>query len=239
MIESLTIPATLPRHVAIIMDGNRRWARGHGLPILIGYRRGVRTLRETVRVCHELGMQVLTVYAFSEENWNRSPAEVALLMRLCSIAARNELNGLMRENVRVRISGRYDLLPPRARTALHELVERTAANTGLTLNLAINYGARTEIVDAMRQLASEVESGARTAASIDDKAVRDRLYNADLPDPDLVIRTGGELRMSNFLLFQAAYAEFWSTAKHWPEFAERDLLEALHDFSNRQRRFGT
>jgi len=228
-----------PRHVAIIMDGNRRWARERNLPVACGYRRGIAALRRTLRAARRAQIPIVTAYAFSEENWNRPMAEVNLLMSLCVRAARRELRALANEGVRVRLCGREDRLPAAARTALAELVARTSRNTALTLNLAIDYGGRREIGDAVRALVREVSAGLRDVDSIDEAAVGSRLYTAGLPDPDLVIRTGGELRLSNFMLFQAAYAEFWATETFWPDFGEAELQAALADFAARQRRYGT
>jgi undecaprenyl diphosphate synthase len=226
------------QHVAIIMDGNRRWARERGLPIACGYQRGVTALRRTLRAAQRAGIRVVTAYAFSEENWNRPPAEVGLLMDLCIRAARGELQALVSDGVRVRLCG-GDRLPANTRAALEHLVEQTSGNGGVTLNLAIDYGARREIGDAVRALVREVSAGLRDLESIDEHAVGSRLYTAGLPDPDLVIRTGGELRLSNFLLFQAAYAEYWATQTYWPDFGEKQLHAALDNFASRQRRFGT
>jgi undecaprenyl diphosphate synthase len=229
----------IPRHVAIIMDGNRRWARQRNLPIAFGYRSGIAALRRTVRAARQARIPILTTFAFSEENWNRPSGEVDLLMKLCVQAAVGELRALAKEGVRVRLCGRGDRLPGTARAALAQLVSSTAKNTALTLNLAIDYGGRREIGDAVRALVREVKAGLRDVESIDEHAVQSRLYTADLPDPDLVIRTGGELRLSNFLLFQSAYAEFWATETFWPDFGEADLRSALDDFTARQRRYGT
>lgn len=228
-----------PRHIAIIMDGNRRWAREHGLPVACGYQRGVGALRRTLRAAHSEKVDVVTAYAFSEENWSRPSVEVDFLMSLCVQAAQDELRSLVAERVRVRLCGRSDRLPVRTRTALERLVAQTAHNDGITLNLAINYGARREIGDAVRALVSEVKAGLRDVESIDEHAISSRLYTADLPDPDLVIRTGGELRLSNFLLFQAAYAELWATDVYWPDFGAEELHAALADYAVRQRRYGT
>ncbi|HEY2473953.1 MAG TPA: polyprenyl diphosphate synthase [Candidatus Cybelea sp.] len=228
-----------PRHVAIIMDGNRRWARERRLPIAYGYRHGVTALRRTLRAARRAQIRIVTAYAFSEENWNRPTAEVDFLMALCLKAASNELRALSREGVRVRLCGRVDRLPPGTRRALQGLVAATAHNDELTLNLAIDYGARREIGDAVRALAREVNEGLRSIDSIDERAIESRLYTAGLPDPDLVIRTGGEFRLSNFLLFQAAYAEFWATKTYWPDFGEEELRAALSDYASRQRRYGT
>jgi undecaprenyl diphosphate synthase len=229
----------IPQHIAIIMDGNRRWARERGLPIAYGYHRGVTALRRTLKAAHRAGVRVVTAYAFSEENWGRPAAEVDVLMGLCLRAARGELRSLAREGVRVRLCGSSDRLPVNTRAALDDLVAQTALNTGITLNLAIDYGARREISDAVRALAREVSAGLRDVDSIDEQAVHSRLYTADLPDPELVIRTGGELRLSNFLLFQAAYAEFWATNIYWPDFGAAHLRAALVDFGSRPRRYGT
>jgi len=228
-----------PRHVAIVMDGNRRWAAQRGLPIAYGYKRGIRALRRTLRAAHRAQIRVITAFAFSEENWNRPQAEVNLLMDLCARAAFGELRALAREGVRVRLCGRDDRLPAHTRASLTALVNDSARNDGVTLNLAIDYGGRSEIGDAVRALAREVSRGLRDADSIDEDAVGSRLYTAGLPDPDLVIRTGGELRLSNFLLFQSAYAEFWATPTYWPDFDETHFQAALDAFALRQRRYGT
>jgi undecaprenyl diphosphate synthase len=228
-----------PAHVAIVMDGNRRWAADRGLPIAYGYRRGIAALRRTVRVANACGVRVITAYAFSEENWERPPGEVGLLMRLCTRAARDELRRLAREGVKVRLCGRSERLPASTRTALERLVTETSRNCGILLNLAIDYGGRREIGDAVRALVEEVRSGLRDASSIDERALASRLYTAGLPDPDLIIRTGGEVRLSNFLLFQSAYAEFWATPTYWPDFDERHFMLALEDFKSRRRRYGT
>ncbi len=227
------------KHVAIIMDGNRRWATERGLPIALGYKRGVTALRRTLRAARRANISVVTAYAFSEENWSRPPSEVDLLINLCARAARRELRALAEERVPGRLCGRNERLPFSARTALERLVAQTAHNEGITLNLAIDYGARREIGDAMRALACEVSAGLRDVESIDERAIQSKLYTAGLPDPDLVIRTGGELRLSNFLLFQAAYAEFWATDTYWPDFDEAHLHAALDAFARRQRRYGT
>jgi len=228
-----------PAHVAIVMDGNRRWAAERGLPVLCGYRRGVASLRRAVAAAAAAGVRVITAYAFSEENWERPAREVGLLMKLCARAARGELRALVRDGVRVRTCGRRERLPQATRDALERLVAETAENRGIVLNLAIDYGGRREIGDAVRALVEEVRSGRRDADSIDEHALAGQLYTAGLPDPDLIIRTGGELRLSNFLLFQSAYAEFWATPTYWPDFDERAFDAALRDFASRRRRYGT
>ena len=229
----------IPAHVATVMDGNRRWARERGLPVALGYRRGVRALRRTLRAAQSAGIRVVTAYAFSEENWNRPAAEVDYLMALCVRAAHRDLLPLVQEGVRVRLCGRADRLPARTKAALETLVARTADNDALTLNLAIDYGGRREIGDAVRALVREVRDGLRDVESIDERAVGGCLYTADLPDPDLIIRAGGERRLSNFLLFQAAYAEFWVTDVYWPDFGPEQLHAALAEYAARNRRYGT
>jgi undecaprenyl diphosphate synthase len=229
----------IPRHIAIIMDGNRRWATERGLPIACGYRRGVTALRRTLLAARAAGVRVITAYAFSEENWNRPNGEIGVLMRLCAQAARHELRRLAKEGFRVRLCGRTERLPAATLRALQRLVAETARNDGLVLNLAIDYGGRREIGDAVRALVDEVRAGRREAGSIDERALASRLYTAGLPDPDLIVRAGGELRLSNFLLFQSAYAEFWATPTYWPDFDETHLHAALDDFASRQRRYGT
>lgn len=228
-----------PRHVAVIMDGNRRWAAARGLPIVYGYRRGITALRRVLNAAGAAGVRVVTAYAFSEENWDRPAPEVGLLMRICASAARGELRRLARQGLRVRLCGRTERLPARTKTALERLVAETSENQGTVLNLAIDYGGRREIGDAVRALVEEVRCGVRDASSIDERALASRLYTAGLPDPDLIIRTGGELRLSNFLLFQSAYAEFWATPTYWPDFDERHFQAALDDFESRHRRYGT
>jgi undecaprenyl diphosphate synthase len=230
---------TVPRHVAIIMDGNRRWARAHDLPVAEGYRLGVDALRRTVEAAAHAGIEVLTVFAFSEENWSRPAEQTRTIMELCRWAALGQACDLVRDGVRVRLCGRLAALPAATRDALERLSASTAENTRITLNIAIDYGGRREIADAVRALAREVERGVRTAASIDDETIATRLYTAGLPDPDLVIRTGGERRISNFLLYQSAYAEFSWSETLWPDFGEADLNAALDDYERRQRRYGT
>jgi undecaprenyl diphosphate synthase len=242
MIErAVTAPATrgVPRHIAIIMDGNRRWARERGLPAIEGHRAGARAVRAAIRSAKRTGIEVLTVFAFSEENWRREALEVRLLMELVGLFASGEREHLVRENVRVRILGRPEGLPQSTRSALDGLVGATAGCTGLSLNLAINYGARAELCDAVRALARDVASGAIKAAQVSESLLGSYLYTAGLPDPDLVIRTGGELRLSNFLLYQVAYSELWSTPHYWPAFDAALFDQAVADFAKRQRRFGS
>jgi len=227
-----------PRHVAIIMDGNRRWATERGLPAIEGHRRGVVALRAVVGAAANAGVDVLTAYAFSEENWQRPIAEVGGLMELAAHFARHEANALARENVRVRILGRRDRLPEPVSRALADLERRTAACTGLTLNLAIDYSARTELADAVRRIAADVARGVLDPHAIDDAAISARLHTAGQPDPDLLVRTGGDLRLSNFLLYQCAYTELMSSPTPWPDFDAAAFDAALATFAARQRRFG-
>ncbi len=231
--------ATAPRHVAIIMDGNRRWAREHGLPAIEGHRAGANALRATVRAAADAGIGILTVYAFSEENWRRDPADVALLMELVRAFAAREAAGLCAQNVRVRAIGRISALPAATRVAVEALVDGTESCNGMLLNLALNYGARSELCDAIRSLAHDVRSGRLPLENINDDVLANYLYTAGLPDPDLLIRTGGELRVSNFLLYQIAYTELWSTPVYWPAFDDARLAEALAAYATRQRRFGS
>jgi undecaprenyl diphosphate synthase len=237
--STLAAPAVVPRHVAVIMDGNRRWAQERGLASVEGHRAGARALRETVRAAHEAGLEILTVFAFSEENWKRSAAEVALLMDLVRGFATREAGALRKQNVRVRAIGRREALPESTRAAVEILEATTAGCTGMLLNLALNYGARSELCDAIKALAIDIQAGLLPMDAIDDDILSKYLYTAGLPDPDLLIRTGGELRVSNFLLYQIAYSELWSTPVQWPAFDGKLLNEALADFSRRQRRFGS
>jgi undecaprenyl diphosphate synthase len=231
MIErALHLPAldVIPKHVAIIMDGNRRWAREHGLPATEGHRLGVRALRRTARACADAGVEVLTVYTFSVENWQRESSEVEILMHLMQRAAISELASLYEEGVRVRIIGRPESLPLGTRRALDRLVEKTSSNTRLTLNLAINYSGRTELQDAIVALVNDVTAGKLSSTAIDDQTISRYLYTGNLPDPDLLIRTSGEI----------AYSEFWSTPVRWPDFDAEHLHEAFTEFNRRKRRYG-
>jgi undecaprenyl diphosphate synthase len=230
--------AQLPKHVAIIMDGNRRWAKERGLPGIEGHRRGMVALREVTRAASDLEIPILTVYGFSTENWRRDSTEISLLLDLCVYFAQNELAELCRNNVRVNVIGAYRALPPASREALEELMERTAANTGLLLNLAVNYSARMELERAVRNIAQDVAAGRLTADAVDDRLIASYLYTAQMPDPDMLIRPGGEHRLSNFLLYQVAYTELIMTDVYWPDFGKDEFVRALIEFQKRQRRFG-
>jgi undecaprenyl diphosphate synthase len=227
-----------PRHVAIIMDGNGRWAAARGLPRSEGHRRGVEALRRTVRAASDLGIRVLTIFSFSAENWSRPRSEILDLMGLLRRFIRHDLAELHRNGVRVRVIGELDSLAPDIKRLLQEAEELTRANDQLTLVVAFNYGARQEIARAAKRLVQEVAAGRIEAASIDADLLAGHLDASDLPDPDLLIRTGGELRLSNFLLWQAAYSELVFVPTHWPDFDRVQLESAIAEFRQRERRFG-
>ncbi len=231
-------PARLPRHVAIIMDGNGRWARRRGLPRVAGHQRAMESVRAVVQGCSSLGIPFLTLYAVSTENWRRPQAEVGFLMRLLVTYLRRELAELHQNGVRVRGIGGLDALPPACQQELAAAAKRTAGNRGLTLNLAINYGGRQETLAAARQAMRLARRGALSPAQLDEAAFGSLLATAGVPDPDLLIRTSGERRLSNFLLWQAAYAEIYVTPVLWPDFGRPQLVEALRDYQCRERRFG-
>ncbi|MCI6377910.1 MAG: isoprenyl transferase [Clostridiales bacterium] len=228
----------LPRHVAVIMDGNGRWAKQHKVKVALGHRTGTEALREIIRNTSDLGIQALSLYAFSTENWARPQAEVDALMQLILDFFQSEIDELDAKNVRITILGDKEGLPPRQRDALMEAERRTLNNTGLRLNIAINYGARAEAVRAARLLAQDAAAGRLAPEQIDERAFSDRLYTAGLPDVDLLIRTSGEMRLSNFLLFQCAYAEFVFPAVLWPDFDLKQYHECIAQFQARKRRFG-
>ncbi|HVP28571.1 MAG TPA: isoprenyl transferase [Myxococcota bacterium] len=228
----------IPRHVAVIMDGNGRWAEARGLSRNEGHRAGLESVRGIVRAAHELGVRWLTLYAFSLENWSRPKAEVDQLMRLPEEYFETEMENLMANGVRVRTIGRPDLLPPGVRRRVSEAMARTRANTEMTLVFALSYGGRQEIVDAARRLLRDFEAGKLDPDRLDEKTFAAYLYDPELPDPDLLIRTGGEERVSNFLLWQIAYAELYTTDVMWPDFRKLHLVEAILDYQRRERRFG-
>jgi len=228
----------LPRHVAVIMDGNGRWATRRGLPRVAGHREGVSTARAIVRAAGELGLPYLTLYAFSTENWSRPEDEVSTLMRLLEDSIAGELPELMARNVRLRVIGRGHGVPAGVRRGLDRVIEATRENTGLTLFMAFNYGGRDELVDAIRAIATRVARGELRPEAIDEAEVSGALYTAGAPDPDLLIRTSGEMRISNFLLWQIAYTELWITPTLWPDFRAVDLYRAIAEFQGRARRFG-
>ncbi len=228
----------VPAHVAIIMDGNGRWATRRGLPRVAGHREGVKTARTIVRTAEQLGVRFLTLYAFSSENWSRPSDEVSLLMSLLERSIYQELPELMRRNVRLRVIGRASGIPRRVNRGIDHVVGETAGNTGMTLFMAFNYGGRDELVDACRLLTRQVQAGEITVDDIDEARISRALYTAGAPDPDLLIRTSGEQRISNFLLWQIAYTEIWITSVLWPDFGPQDLYRAIAEYQGRERRFG-
>jgi undecaprenyl diphosphate synthase len=232
-------PAKIPSHIAIIMDGNGRWARRRGLPRIAGHKVGVATVRSVVEDCANLGVKALTLYAFSAENWKRPRAEIDMLWRLLRFYLRHELNDLQRNNIQLQSIGHVEALPEGAYEELRSVERATARNTGMRLNLALNYSARIELVDAVNAIVDEARiEGRLSDLVIDEKMISRRLYTADLPEPDLLIRTSGEMRVSNFLLWQIAYAELYVTGTLWPDFNRTELLRAILDFQKRERRFG-
>jgi undecaprenyl diphosphate synthase len=228
----------LPRHIAVIMDGKGRWAQQQGLPRIEGHRRGVQSVRRVTEECARLGIEQLTLFCFSSENWKRPSQELRFLMQLLEQYMIEERAEIMRQNLRVAIIGRRSGLPPDALTEMDRTVELNRTNTGMRICLAINYGGRAEIVDTVRQIAEEVQAGRLTPKKIDESTIDERLYTAGMPEPDLLIRTAGERRISNFLLWQISYAEIWVTERCWPDFDENLLHEALRDYATRSRRFG-
>jgi undecaprenyl diphosphate synthase len=228
----------LPNHVAIIMDGNGRWATRRGFPRVAGHREGVKTARAVFRAAQELGLRYLTLYAFSTENWTRPEDEVSTLMRLLEEAIVRELPELMSRNVRLRVLGRAHGVPLAVRRGIDRVVGATQHNSGLNLMMAFNYGGREELLDAFRALAEKVRAGELSPAEISEEHVSHALYTDGIPDPDLLIRTSGEMRVSNFLLWQIAYTELWVTPTMWPDFGPLELYRALADFQRRTRRFG-
>jgi undecaprenyl diphosphate synthase len=230
--------ASMPRHVAIIMDGNRRWAKARKLPVIEGHRRGMLALREISRAASDFGIEMLTVYGFSTENWKREKTEISLLFDLAVYFAQNELSELNRNNVRVVVIGQYQALPRASREAMERLMEKTAQNDGLQLNLAVNYSARSELELAVEKLAGDVAAGRLEPDSIDDATVSSYLYTAGMRDPDLLIRPGGESRLSNFLLFQVAQTELYVTDALWPDFGRAEFARAIAEFQSRKRSAG-
>ena len=229
---------SLPKHIAIIMDGNGRWAQKRGLPRVMGHRQGIQALKRTLEEVVRLGIPFLTVYAFSTENWRRPKEEVSYLMGLIEEYMKKEIHNLERNNIKIKLLGSLDPLPQKARAAVEEALERTAKKSGTTLSVALNYGGRAELVRAARKLAQAVSAGELDLENIDEELFAAQLDSAPLPDPDLLIRTGGQMRISNFLLWQLAYTELWVTPKLWPDFTAQDLQEAIEDYRRRTRRFG-
>ncbi|HTX99178.1 MAG TPA: isoprenyl transferase [Bacteroidota bacterium] len=236
--DALKASGEIPRHIAIIMDGNGRWAKLRGLPRIAGHTEGVESVRDTVEACGQLGVQYLTLYAFSTENWKRPQEEVSLLMRLLLKALQDETDRLHTNNVRIRAIGDIEALPSEVRQELLDDIEKTKNNTGLTLFLALSYSGRWDLTRAFRQLARDVAAGVVHADEITDATISSYLSTTGVPDPDLLIRTSGEFRISNFLLWQLAYTEIFITQKHWPSFRRDELYAAITDYRRRERRFG-
>lgn len=236
--ESPLDPAKLPQHIAIIMDGNRRWAKQQGWMAIRGHTVGARTTRDIIRACVRLQIRALTLYTFSTENWKRPNAEVTALMRLIARNLKRELPDMQANNIQVRHLGRRENLPDYLLNQLDESVRATRDNDGMVLNLALNYGGRAEIADAFRRLLQQVQDGTLRADEVDEARIEAELYTHGLPEPDLMIRTGGEMRISNFLPWQIAYAELWVTPTLWPDFSAPELHRAIAEFQTRDRRFG-
>ena len=231
----------LPRHIAIIMDGNGRWAKDRGLPRIMGHRSGAEAVREVVKACAEIKVPYLTLYAFSQENWKRPPQEVALLMELLEHFIESERARLIKEGIAFRTIGRTEALPPAVRKKIQRLEDDTREGRNLVLIVALNYGSRGEITDAARSLLRECAAGRLKPEGIDalnEKEFARHLYTAGIPDPDILIRTSGEMRLSNFLLWQCSYSEIYISKKYWPDFGRDDLIEAVREFGERERRFG-
>ena len=228
----------LPLHIAVIMDGNGRWAKKRGLPRVMGHREGIESVREIIKACRELGIKYLTIYAFSAENWKRPKDEVGTLMKFLEQYLDKELPSFIKNGIRLNFIGRIEGLPDFIRPKLKKAMERTAECGKMTLNVALNYSGRAEIVDAAKRFAAQVKAGRRVADDLDEEAFGGLLYTAGQPDPDLLIRTSGEMRISNFLLWQISYAELYVTPKLWPDFRKPDLVEAIAHFQRRERRFG-
>jgi len=236
--ERILKKRNLPAHVAIIMDGNGRWAKKRGLPRIAGHKAGVKAVKRIVKAAGDLGISVLTLFTFSQENWKRPKSEVSAIMKLLYETTKRELNELDENNVKLITTGRIEELSLRRREILQKAMKRTKNNTGLILNLALNYGGRTEILDAVKEIASDVKRGRLNPEQLGEGKFSHYLYTKDLPDPDLLIRTSGEMRISNFLLWQTSYTELYITDILWPNFSTKHFYEAIWNYQNRERRFG-
>ena len=236
--EQISEEEIIPNHIAIIMDGNGRWAKARNLPRVSGHTEGIHSVREIVRICGEIGISYLTLYTFSSENWARPKIEVSAIMKLLLGTIRKEINNLHQNNVRLSSIGNLQDLPSKSRRGIIEGIEKTKNNTGLNLILALSYGSRQELLRAVKRIAVKIELGKLESKYISEDILSQELYTSNFPDPDLLIRTGGENRISNFLLWQLAYTELFMTNMFWPDFREKALLEAIVDYQNRQRRFG-
>lgn len=240
MIENpkLNSSVKVPQHVAIIMDGNGRWAKSRRLPRIEGHRAGVESIRDTLRACNELHIPYLTLYAFSNENWQRPKDEVSFLMTLLSQYLDQELKDLNKNNIRFQVIGRIDMLPSEIQKKIERNIKETAGNTALVLTLALSYSGRLELVDAVKQIAQKVKEGKLDPKDITESVIEKNLYTVGLPDPDFLIRTSGEMRISNFLLWQMSYTEIYVTDVLWPDFRKQHFMEAIDDYQKRERRFG-
>ena len=228
----------IPRHIAIIMDGNGRWATSHNLPRLAGHREGINSVREIVRICGEIGIEYLTLYTFSSENWNRPVKEVSSIMKLLFSTIKKEVQNLHKNNVRLLAIGKLDDLPQKSYLEIMEGINKTKDNTGLNLILALSYGSRQELLRAVRRIVDRSKIDKIKIDEINEDMISKELYTSEIPDPDLLIRTGGENRISNFLLWQSAYTEFYMVDVFWPDFREKELINSIEDYQARQRRFG-
>ncbi len=228
----------LPNHIAIIMDGNRRWAKQKGLPVSLGHKEGAKTLEKIVRYANKIGIKYITVYAFSTENWKRTEEEVSTLMGLFQSYLDDYSKRADSENIRVKIIGNREELSKKMQDSIKKCMERTKDNTGITFNIALNYGGRDEIVNAVKQISQNVRDGKINVEDIDEQTISNHLYTNNQPDPDLLIRTSGEVRLSNFLTWQLVYTEFLFIEKNWPDFSEQDLEEAIEKYQSRNRKFG-
>ncbi len=226
------------QHIAIIMDGNRRWAKEKHLPSAMGHQKGVQSLKTALKACHEFGVKYLTVYAFSTENWNRPKDEVNFLMGLLANTIKNEIKELHENGVRIKFIGKISELNDELKEILHSAEEKTKDNTGVKLQIAFNYGSRMEITNAVKEIAKDIAEGKLKAEDVTEQIIQDKLYTKDIPDPDLLIRTGGEQRLSNYLLWQSAYSEIYVTNEYWPDFDKDSLAKAIKEYSERTRRFG-
>ncbi len=237
-IEEQINNSKLPEHLAIIMDGNGRWAKGRGMLRFIGHKNGANAVREIVEASARIGISYLTLYAFSAQNWNRPKLEVELLMKLLVSSLKKEIKTLSENNIKLNAIGNLDSLPPQVKKELMEVMEKTKNNTRMTLTLALSYGAREEITKTLKEISLKVKNNLISPQDIDEELINNHLYTQNLPDVDLVIRTGGEQRISNFLLWQIAYAEFYFTETLWPDYTKDHLFEAILNYQNRERRFG-